>query len=308
VSDLRVGSAIRAVRRRRRWTQERLADAAQVSSSTVSRIEHGRLDGTELGRLRRVAGALDIRLDVVARWQGADLDRLINARHSAMHEAVAQSFAARHGWSILPEVSFSIYGERGVVDILAWHPETRSLIVIELKTAISDVNELLGTVDRKRRLAVRIVAERGWVPAHGLRLGHRRRRSDQPPPRQRASDDDPERAPRRRTLGGGLARPAARRPAGAVVPANWSPNDVAGRLQRRSRRSLSVGGLPFSRRQWAPARSTRVEPSRSLVPGASGRKPQGRAARGAAPLAYPPPARFSTSSATISRWIWFVPS
>lgn len=34
----------------------------------------------------------------------------------------------------MPEVSFSIYGQRGVIDILAWHAATRSLLVIELKT------------------------------------------------------------------------------------------------------------------------------------------------------------------------------
>jgi hypothetical protein len=35
-------------------------------------------------------------------------------------------------------------------------------VVIELKTAIVDVNELMGTLDRKRRLAPRIAADRGW--------------------------------------------------------------------------------------------------------------------------------------------------
>ena len=65
---------------------------------------------------------------------------------------------------LAPEVSFSIYGERGVIDILAWHESTRSLLVIELKTAIADVNELLGTADRKRRLAAQIARDRGWDP------------------------------------------------------------------------------------------------------------------------------------------------
>jgi hypothetical protein len=66
------------------------------------------------------------------------------------------------GWSIAPEVSFSIWGERGLIDILAWHAPTRSLLVIELKTAIVDVSGLVGTVDRKRRLAPEIARSRGW--------------------------------------------------------------------------------------------------------------------------------------------------
>ena len=112
--------------------------------------------------LRGVAAALEIRVDLVPRWRGGDLDRLLNARHSALHEQVALDLRRRAGWVFLPEVSFAIGGERGVVDILAFHPGRLALLVIELKTEIVDVNELVGTLDRKARLARRIAAERGW--------------------------------------------------------------------------------------------------------------------------------------------------
>lgn len=62
------------------------------------------------------------------------------------------------------EVSFSIYGERGVIDILAWHATSRVLLVIELKTEIVDFNELMGTFDRKCRLAAGVARSRGWDP------------------------------------------------------------------------------------------------------------------------------------------------
>ena len=71
-------------------------------------------------------------------------------------------FAGLLAWIAQPEVSFSIYGERGVIDILAWHAGPRALLLIEIKTDIVDVNELLGTLDRKRRLARQVAAERGW--------------------------------------------------------------------------------------------------------------------------------------------------
>ena len=70
----------------------------------------------------------------------------------------------RLGWQIAPEVSFAIMGERGVIDLLAWHAPTRTLLVIELKTEIVDIGELVGVVDRKTRLAERIGRERGWYP------------------------------------------------------------------------------------------------------------------------------------------------
>jgi len=134
-----------------------------VSASLVSRLERGRLGNVPLDTTRRVLAAIDIRLDLLPRWRGGELDRLLNARHSALHEDVARWLARRYpAWLVAPEVSFSIYGERGIVDMLAWHPARRALIVIELKTDIVDVNELLGTFDRKRRLASRIARERGW--------------------------------------------------------------------------------------------------------------------------------------------------
>src|SRR5262249_46752659 len=70
-----------------------------------------------------------------------------------------------HGWVAQPEVSFAIWGERGVIDVLAWHAPTRSLLVVELKTAIVDVGELLGTLDRKVRLGPQVARQRGWVAA-----------------------------------------------------------------------------------------------------------------------------------------------
>jgi hypothetical protein len=128
------------------------------------RIEQGRLASVPLGKLRQVAAALDARIDAVVRWQGGDLNRLVSARHARMHEVLARYFLGLPGWMVEPEVSFSIYGERGVIDILAWHPTSRILLVIELKTEIVDLNEMLGTLDRKRRLVARIADERGWEP------------------------------------------------------------------------------------------------------------------------------------------------
>lgn len=116
-----------------------------------------------IAAVRAVAEALDIRLDIVPRWRGGELDRLLNSRHSALHESVARYFADLAGWVALPEVSFSIYGERGVIDVLAWHAAIRTLLVVELKTDVVDIQDLIGSVDRKRRLAAIVGRERGWA-------------------------------------------------------------------------------------------------------------------------------------------------
>ena len=128
-------------------------------------MERGHLGTHSIIAIRAVAAVLDIRVDLVPRWRAGDLDRLLNGGHSMLHELVARMFRDElPAWVLAPEVSFAIYSERGVIDILAWHPGRRALLVIELKTDLADMNELVGTFDRKRRLARKIAAERGLDP------------------------------------------------------------------------------------------------------------------------------------------------
>jgi Helix-turn-helix. len=166
MDDQRVGASFRAARIRRRLRQEDVAAPANVSRGSVSRVERGHLDTLSLRTLRAIGAELDIRIEVQPRWRGGDLDRMLNQRHSALHESVALAFHRDFpAWVLAPEVSFSIWGERGLIDLLAWHPGSRALLVIELKTEIADANELVGTIDRKRRLARQIASERDLVPA-----------------------------------------------------------------------------------------------------------------------------------------------
>jgi transcriptional regulator with XRE-family HTH domain len=162
--DDRVGSIIRAVRIRRGLRQVDVARLAFVSDATVSRIERGHLDELTLRVIRRVARALEIRMDLAPWSRGGDLHRFATAGHAELVESVLRTLLTL-GWEARTEVSFSHAGERGFVDILAWHAETRTLLVIEIKTEIVDVGETLGTLDRKRRLASRIAAGFGWMPA-----------------------------------------------------------------------------------------------------------------------------------------------
>jgi hypothetical protein len=129
-------------------------------------MERGHLGTHSIVAVRAVAAVLDIRVDLVPRWRAGDLDRLLNSGHSLLHESVARMFRDHlPSWVLSPEVSFAIYSERGVIDILAWHPGRRALLVIELKTDLADMNELIGTFDRKRRLARQIAVARGLDPA-----------------------------------------------------------------------------------------------------------------------------------------------
>jgi transcriptional regulator with XRE-family HTH domain len=165
VQDVRVGSLLRAVRIKRGWRQADLARLAGISRSLVASIESGRLDSTTIRTLRAVATPLGVTIDVVARWHGGDGDRLLNEAHTRLHEAVAASLGELDGWVQAPEVSFAIAGERGVIDILAFHRPTRSLLVIELKTELADLADLLAVTSRRLRLARQIAVEHGWDAA-----------------------------------------------------------------------------------------------------------------------------------------------
>lgn len=160
----RLGSLVRAVRTRKGLRQQDVAADAGVSRATVSRLEAGNVGMLSLNTVERIASVVDVRTELLGRWRGGDGDRLLNWRHSLLGDAFSAAVGAHRGWLVRPEVSFSIYGERGVIDQLCWHQANSHLLVVEIKTEFVDINELLGTLDRKLRLARRVAAEQGWWP------------------------------------------------------------------------------------------------------------------------------------------------
>jgi hypothetical protein len=142
-----------------------VSTAAEIPRTVAMLIEAGRLDDVRFGDIRRYAKALGARFDGSVLWQGADLDRMLNRGHAKLHEATATWLSNVGGWVLVPEVSFAYAGDRGVIDIVAWHAVARSLLVIELKTRIVDISDLMATMDIRGRVARRIAGDRGWRPA-----------------------------------------------------------------------------------------------------------------------------------------------
>ena len=149
---------------RQRLTQAALALRAGVGRSTVSLLERGHARELSIGTVEAIIGALGGRLDLRLFWNGPELDRLLDAGHAWMGAAVKRRLE-RWGWIVRVEVSYNRYGERGRIDLLAWHPATGVLLVIELKTMLVDVQALLGGLDAKARLAKNEAAKFGWKVA-----------------------------------------------------------------------------------------------------------------------------------------------
>ncbi len=169
MDPVRLGLAIRALRRRRGWTQEELARRAGVSQAAVSRAERGEAESLTVRTLAAVAEALGARAAIRILWQGEALDRLLDAAHAGLVDEVAR-LLREHGWEVVPEATFNHYGERGSVDVLAYHPVRRALLVVEVKSAVPDMQGLLAGIDRKARLAPVLAAARGWRPTSVSRL------------------------------------------------------------------------------------------------------------------------------------------
>jgi len=91
------------------------------------------------------------------------MDRLRDRDHAQLVAAVVALLRACE-WEVAVEYTFSHYGERGSIDIVGWHQASSTLLVIEVKTRIYDVQALLAGLDRKTRLASLLLGEeRGWV-------------------------------------------------------------------------------------------------------------------------------------------------
>jgi transcriptional regulator with XRE-family HTH domain len=157
----RLGRSARTPRHRLGWRQEDLARRAGVSQTAVSRVERGLIGGVSVDALESLVLALGGELDVRLRWRGEELDRLLDGTHAAIGEAVV-SILTGLGWECRVEATFDIRGERGVVDVLGWHPASGRLLIVESKSVVPDLQSMLSSLDRKLRLGREIAAQHGW--------------------------------------------------------------------------------------------------------------------------------------------------
>ncbi|MDQ2934159.1 MAG: helix-turn-helix domain-containing protein [Chloroflexota bacterium] len=162
MEDLRVAALLRAVRLRRAWRQQDVGLRASVDQTTISLIERGLFERLTLGKLRQVAAALEVQLPFEPRWRGGESARLLDRAHASLVESAVR--VLRSGdWTVTVEYTFNHYGERGSVDLVGWHATTRTLLLVEVKSRLLDVQDLVSTLDRKVRVVPQLLArERGW--------------------------------------------------------------------------------------------------------------------------------------------------
>lgn len=124
-------------------------------------MERGEIGGVTIAALTAVARALGADADLRIRWHGEGLDRLLDEAHANLVNALVD-WLGRSGWTCDVETSFSEWGERGSIDVLAWNPRDGAVLVCEVKSVVPDIQAMLHALDRKARLARVIASRRGW--------------------------------------------------------------------------------------------------------------------------------------------------
>lgn len=138
------------LRIRKGWRQSDVAEKAKLSASVIGRHEAGVIGSNDA--LERHAGVLGMRVEVRIIGRAGELARLGDEEHAAIVETLATWFR-EEGFLVEVESSFSEWGERGRIGLLAYDPTTGTLVIVEVKTLLLDLQDLFGSMNVKERLA-----------------------------------------------------------------------------------------------------------------------------------------------------------
>jgi len=168
--DLRplIGRTIRQTRLALKLTQAQIGEAVGLSQTEISAIERAIYPALPLATAVRVLEALDIRVELRL------VPPYVAGRGESSDEAHARcvGYVARRleqaGWQVAREVPVGGSRWRGFIDVLAFHPGARVLLIIEVKTEIADVGEIDRQMSSYERDAWSAAHGLGWRPATAL--------------------------------------------------------------------------------------------------------------------------------------------
>ena len=156
-------STSREVRLELRLTQTQVASAVQVSRGYVAAIEAGTANPT-LDVVERVGAVLGLDAELVLRrptliHPGRQRD-LVHARCVGYVDRRLHAF----GWETAREVEIVQARSHGWIDLVAFHPGSETLLVIEVKTQLLDLGSLERQLGWYTRAAGDATRRKGWIP------------------------------------------------------------------------------------------------------------------------------------------------
>jgi transcriptional regulator with XRE-family HTH domain len=161
---IRLGELVRDARQLAGWTQAELAHRAAASQSAISRLERGVAGALDVLVVERVLAALGFRasLDIDGRHL-ADRRRQREPVHARMNGFLASNLE-RRGFRTALEVPVGDPSPRGWIDLLAFRPTDRGLIVDETKGDLPDVGAFQRSLAFYERSAREAANRLGWSP------------------------------------------------------------------------------------------------------------------------------------------------
>jgi transcriptional regulator with XRE-family HTH domain len=160
---VRIGVIVRTGRESLRWTKTHLGERTGISRQMIAAVESGQ-GNPSLDVIAALLDGLDIDLELVGRGPIAiDGSRSHDAAH-AICSAYVQRRLEAGGWEVAREVRIEDGRYIGWIDLLAFHPPTRTLLVIEVKTRIDDIGAIERSIDWHARGARRAAERQGWQP------------------------------------------------------------------------------------------------------------------------------------------------
>ena len=143
-------------------TQAELAVAVGVSRAHIASIESGRANPS-----------LDLAWSIAERL-GVDLQLLtppplvLDRRRSDLVHARCSAYVERRmhaaGWLTAREVEVMEGRTHGWIDLLAFHPSSKLLVVVEIKTQLLDIGAAERQIAWYEREARAVARRRGWQP------------------------------------------------------------------------------------------------------------------------------------------------
>jgi len=129
IDDQRLAKASRLLRRETGLRQVDLPTSRFVTQE----IEAGRAGQLRVDVVVAHFAALGAKAQMMIRWNGAALDRLIDQVHAQVVNSIAL-ILPRYEFRVRAEYTFNEYGERGSIDVFAAHDAARAVFVGEAKS------------------------------------------------------------------------------------------------------------------------------------------------------------------------------
>ncbi len=151
-------------RRRLGLTQSSLASSSGISPQMVAAIESAGANPS-VGVVMSVLDQLGLDLELIVRERAVVLTatpRRQDAGHSMCSGHVQRRISALPGWELRREVRIDSGRYHGWIDLLAFHAESGTLVIIEIKTRFDDLGALERTLDWYVREAAGAARRFGW--------------------------------------------------------------------------------------------------------------------------------------------------